>query len=326
MAYSESVVRAARQQLEKRRRDAESSVTAIREDLCRQHPRLREIEREMAAAIPELTHAILARNPEAVTHIQDKNLALQKEMADILRTAGYDRDNFEPRYTCSRCSDTGFVNGVVCDCYRQLLKEEACRSLSGLSAMRLTDFGSMRLDYYDTAVDSKLGVSPRQHMADIITYCREYTENFTPGCDSLLLQGATGIGKTHLCLAIARGVTEKGFGVVYGSVQPLIRQLEAEHFGRSQGDSEGQLTGCDLLVLDDLGMEFDTPFGRSCIYNILNARLLEGKPTVVSTNLSFAALKERYGDQIASRISGGFVPLLCVGKDIRQIIRRQSMG
>ena len=192
--------------------------------------------------------------------------------------------------------------------------------------MRLTDFGSMRLDYYDAEVDPKLGVSPRQHMTDVITYCREYTENFSTGCDSLLLQGATGIGKTHLCLAIARGVTERGFGVVYGSVQPLLRQLEAEHFGRSQGDSEAQLTGCDLLVLDDLGMEFDTPFGRSCIYNILNARLLEGKPTVVSTNLSFTALRERYGDQIASRISGGFVPLLCVGKDIRQIIRRQSMG
>ena len=326
MAYSENVVRAARQRLEKRRRDAESAATAVREELCQRYPRLREIEREMAAAIPELTHAILGRNPDAVTRIQEKNLALQQEMADILRVAGYDRDNFEPRFTCSRCSDTGFVGGAVCDCYRQLLKEEACRSLSGLSAMRLTDFGSMRLDYYDAEVDPKLGVSPRQHMTDVITYCREYTENFSTGCDSLLLQGATGIGKTHLCLAIARGVTERGFGVVYGSVQPLLRQLEAEHFGRSQGDSEAQLTGCDLLVLDDLGMEFDTPFGRSCIYNILNARLLEGKPTVVSTNLSFTALRERYGDQIASRISGGFVPLLCVGKDIRQIIRRQSMG
>lgn len=326
MAYSETVVRAARQRLEKRRREAENAAAQLRESLCGQYPRLREIEREKAAAIPELTHAILGRDPEAVNRIQEKNLALQQEMADILRAAGYDRDNFEPRYACSRCADTGFADGVVCDCHRQLLKEEACRSLSGLSAMRLTDFGSMRLDYYDTAVDPKLGVSPRQHMTDIITYCREYTENFTPNGDSLLLQGATGIGKTHLCLAIARGVTEQGFGVVYGSVQPLIRQLEAEHFGRSQGDSEAQLIGCDLLVLDDLGMEFDTPFSRACIYNVLNARLLEGKPTVVSTNLSFTALRERYGDQIASRISGGFVPLLCVGKDIRQIIRRQSMG
>ena len=240
--------------------------------------------------------------------------------------AGCNRDNFEPQYTCVKCGDTGFADGAVCDCYRRLLQEEACRHLSGLSAMRLTDFASMRLDYYDDTVDPQLGESPRQHMADIINYCREYTACFSVTNDSLLLTGATGIGKTHLCLAIARGVAEQGYGVVYGSVQPLIRQMEAEHFGRAQGDSESQLVECDLLVLDDLGMEFDTPFSRACIYNVLNARLLEGKPTIISTNLSYTALQARYGDQIASRISGGFVPLLCVGRDIRQIIRRQSMG
>ena len=326
MAYHESVVRAARERLERRRREAESEAARLRETLCGQYPRAREIEREKTTAIPELTHAILSRDPEAVTRIQEKNLALQQELAEILHKAGYDRDNFEPRHTCTRCGDTGYVGGAVCDCYRRLLKEEACRHLSGLSAMRLTDFSSMRLDYYDDVVDPKLGVSPRRHMTDIIAYCRDYTTHFTPHSDSLLLQGATGIGKTHLCLAIARGVTEQGHGVVYGSVQPLIRQLEAEHFGRAQGDSENQLVSCDLLVLDDLGMEFDTPFSRACLYNVLNARLLEGKPTVVSTNLSFNALRERYGDQIASRISGGFVPLLCVGKDIRQLIRRQTMG
>lgn len=326
MAYDPQVVRAARDRLERRRREAETTAAALRETLCTQIPRLREIEREKAAAIPELTHAILAGQADAVDAIQQKNLQLQQEMGNILRAAGYDRDNFEPRYTCRKCGDTGYADGVACDCYRRLLQEEACRALSGLSAMRLTDFGSMRLDYYEDRVDPKLGVSPRRHMSDIIAYCRDYTACFTPSGDSLLLQGATGIGKTHLCLAIARGVTEKGYGVVYGSVQPLIRRLEAEHFGRSQGDSESQLVGCDLLVLDDLGMEFDTPFSRACLYNILNARLLEGRPTVISTNLSFTALQERYGDQIASRISGGFVPLLCVGKDIRQIIRRQSMG
>ena len=326
MAYSEQVVRAAREKLEKRRRDAENEAAALRDGLCQRFPRLKEIEREKAAAIPELTHAILAGDPTAVEGIQQKNLELQREMGEILRAAGYDRDNFEPRYTCPRCGDTGYVNSVVCDCYRRLLQEEACRSLSGLSAMRLTDFGSMRLDYYDDEIDPKLGISPRQQMTDVVNYCREYTAHFVPHSDSLLLQGATGIGKTHLCLAIARGVAEQGNSVVYGSVQPLIRQLEAEHFGRAQGDSEEQLISCDLLVLDDLGMEFDTPFSRACLYNVLNARLLEGRPTVISTNLSFKALQERYGDQIASRISGGFVPLLCVGKDIRQIIRRQTLG
>ena len=326
MAYDPNVVRAARDRLERRRREAETTAAALREEWCTRIPRLREIERDKAAAIPELTRVILAGDSAAIEGVRQNNLRLQQEMADILHAAGCDFDNFEPRYTCRKCGDTGFVGGAVCDCYRRLLQEEACRALSGLSAMRLTDFASMRLDYYEDRVDPKLGVSPRQHMQDIIAYCRDYTACFTPAADSLLLQGATGIGKTHLCLAIARGVTERGYGVVYGSVQPLIRRLEAEHFGRTQGDSEAQLTTCDLLVLDDLGMEFDTPFSRACLYNVLNARLLEGRPTVISTNLSFTALQERYGDQIASRISGGFVPLLCVGKDIRQIIRRQSMG
>lgn len=328
MAYDEKVVRAAKQRLERRRRDAETSAAALREALCEQIPRLREIEREKAAAIPELTHAILAGNAEAeVALIRQKNLQLQQEMADILHANGCDFDNFEPRYICKRCGDTGYTDGTVCDCYRRLLQEEACRTLSGLSATRLTDFDSLRLDYYDNGtVDPRFGVTPREQMKAVIDYCRDYTAAFAPHSDSLLLQGATGLGKTHLCLAIARGVTEAGFGVVYGSVQPLIRRLEAEHFGREQGDSENQLISCDLLVLDDLGMEFDTPFSRACLYNVLNARLLEGRPTVVSTNLSINALKERYGDQIASRISGGFVPLLCVGNDVRQIIRRQSLG
>lgn len=327
MAYDEKVVRAARQRLEKRRRDAETSAAALRERMCLQIPRLREIEKEMAAAIPELTRAILAGDAaEEAARIQAHNLRLQQEMAQILRASGCECDSFAPRYTCETCGDTGYTGGRVCDCYRHLLQEEACRSLSGLSATKITDFGSMRLDYYDNTVDSKLGVSPRQQMQDVIEYCRAYTAAFDPHSDSLLLYGATGIGKTHLCLAIARGVTEQGFGVVYGSVQPLIRRLEAERFGREQGDSENQLISCDLLVLDDLGMEFDTPFSRACLYDILNARLLEGRPTVVSTNLGVNALKERYGEQIASRISGGFVPLHCVGSDIRQIIRRQSLG
>lgn len=327
MAYDEKVVRAAKRRLEKRRRDADTAAAALRERMCAQIPRLREIEREMAAAIPELTHAILAGDAGGeVERIQEKNLRLQREMADILRSAGCDCDSFAPRYTCTKCGDTGYVGGAVCDCYRRLLQEEACRALSGLSAMRLTDFDSMRLDYYDNTVDPKLGVSPREHMADIIDYCRDYVDAFDEHSDSLLLRGATGIGKTHLCLAIARRVTERGYGVVYGSVQPLIRRLEAERFGREQGDSETQLITCDLLVLDDLGMEFDTPFARACLYDVLNARLLEGRPTVVSTNLSISALRERYGDQIASRISGGFVPLLCVGNDIRQIIRKQSLN
>ena len=63
MAYNETVVRAARERLEKRRRDAESAATALQNKMCEQYPRLKDIQREKAASIPELTRAILDKIP-----------------------------------------------------------------------------------------------------------------------------------------------------------------------------------------------------------------------------------------------------------------------
>lgn len=326
MGYDPQVIRQAKERLSERRNRAIGEALTVHDKVCERFPRAREIERELAAAVPEVTRIILqGGDPAEIDRIRDNNLALQAELATLLHSAGYDRDDFEPQYSCPVCNDTGYANGKQCECFRQLLREEACRRLSGLSPLKPTRFEELDLSYYDTAPDPRLGVSVRQRMTDVIAYCREYAERFSPDADSLLLQGATGTGKTHLSLAIARTVTEKGFGVVYGSVQPLLHRMENEHFGRSDGDTEEQLEQCDLLILDDLGMEFDSPFYRSCIYSLLNTRLLEHRPTVISTNLGFVAIQERYGDQIASRITGGFTPLLCVGKDIRQLRRRLEM-
>ena len=119
--------------------------------------------------------------------------------------------------------------------------------------------------------------------------------------------------------SIARAATEKGYGVVYGPAQVLLRRLEKERFGRQTGDSEEMLLECDLLILDDLGTEFASPFTTSCLYNIVNTRLLEARPTIVSTNLQPPELLERYGQQIASRMVGSYRTLLFMGQDIRQL-------
>lgn len=326
MAYDPQVIRAAQERLEQRRSDADTRAAALRAQLTAQDPTLREIEVQVAETLPQITRVILDGGDAAALHaVQQRNLALQRQLADRLHALGYSENNFEPQYTCPKCRDTGYADGRMCDCYRRLLQEEACKRLSSLSAMKLTSFDEMDPTLYDGTPDPKLGVSPRQRMLDIIAYCRSYAQQFTPQADSLLLQGATGTGKTHLALAIARTVTEQGYGVVYGSMQPLLRRMESEHFGRAEGDSTAQLTACDLLVLDDLGMEFDSPFYRACIYTLINDRLLSGRPTVISTNLGFGAIKERYGEQIASRILGGFQPLMCTGRDIRLLLRQRAM-
>ena len=75
----------------------------------------------------------------------------------------------------------------------------------------------------------------------------------------------------------------------------------------------------------DLGAEFASPFYVSCLYNLINTRMLEGRTIILSTNLNQNQLKERYGDQITSRITGTFVPLLFMGRDIRQQKRQEKL-
>lgn len=191
--------------------------------------------------------------------------------------------------------------------------------------MRPLRFEDLSLDYYSDQVDTRTGMSPRNRMRDLIAYCRAYAEGFDGSDVSLLLRGPTGVGKTHLSLAIAGEVLARGYSVVYGPVQKLLHRVENEHFGRSSGSSEDVMTGCDLLILDDVGTEFSSSFYTSALYNIINERMLLGKPTIISTNLNQKELTDRYGEQIASRVTGTFQPLVCVGSDIRQMKLRQSL-
>ena len=81
---------------------------------------------------------------------------------------------------------------------------------------------------------------------------------------------------------------------------------------------------CDLLILDDLGTEFLSQFVTAMLYNIINTRLLEGRPTIISTNLSFQEISKRYTDRLTSRLFGGYMHIEFLGRDIR--IQSKIMG
>ena len=81
---------------------------------------------------------------------------------------------------------------------------------------------------------------------------------------------------------------------------------------------------CDLLILDDLGTELTTAFVQSALYEIVNTRLIERRPTILSTNLMPDELGRRYSPQVASRIQGEYQLLPFVGEDIRRLKRERS--
>lgn len=119
-----------------------------------------------------------------------------------------------------------------------------------------------------------------------------YAQNFTCASPSLLFVGATGLGKTYLSACIARAVADRGYSVSYAPVAELLAAFEADKF-RPQPDVSrtADYFSSDLLILDDLGTEMTTQFAVSALYQLLNSRLLENRPTIVSTNLPLGILR-----------------------------------
>ena len=328
MAYNREVYEAATAELSRRRIDARTRAAALRDRMIARYPRVAAIEQEMASTSMQVARAVLEGGDVSgtIAKIRERNLALQDELAALLKKENAGAVNFEPQYACPACDDTGYADGHICDCLSSLMKEEACRRLSDMAHMRLTSLDEIRLEYYPDTPDAQSAMTVRQRMQGILTFCRQYADDFSTDSKSLLLRGPTGTGKTHVSLAIARTAAEKGYSVVYGPVQMLLHQLEREHFGKTEGDSERTVLECDLLVLDDLGCEFGSSFTVAALYNIINTRILCGLPTVISTNLDQEQLRERYGDQIASRIIGEYIPLTFAGRDVRQMLAAERMG
>ena len=200
----------------------------------------------------------------------------------------------------------------------QKLRREEIESLSSLS---ISSFDTMELRYYPNTMDDKLGEPVRSYMGSLLAELRAYAEESDRSSESLMLFGNAGLGKTHAALAIAGIVLEKDFDVIYVSSPDFFSKLEALHFGADPGGEEETLlqtaAGADLLILDDLGTEFNSNFFLSTLYSLLNNRLGAHLPTIVTTNITDGALLEKlYTEKISSRLSA-FVPCLFAGQDIR---------
>lgn len=321
MAYSKETYKKAEQELAKRR----SRALAEREEHHRAAveiaPEILEAEEKMSRAGLAAVKAIGMGAADAKEYIQklsEINLEAQAQRKLLLKANGFPEDWLDVHYTCKKCEDKGFVGGIMCDCFKELMKAIEYEKLCSVLPVGNCRFDNFRLDYYPDGA----GTSPKKRMESVLNYCKAYASDFSRRSPSLLLYGKTGLGKTHLSLAIAGKAVEEGFGVIYSSAQNLFNKLEKEKFGRADTNTEENILDCDLLIIDDLGAEFTTQFTVSALYNIVNSRELEGKPTIISTNFTPEQLTKAYGERIASRILSDYVMLYFDGSDIRQIKTR----
>ena len=298
----------ARANAEDARAAAEAAVPALRH--AEEEVRVRGIRCALAGAAGK-------DRTDAAAALTDA----RKKLADLLASSGRPADALEPHFTCRLCEDTGIVDGRTCSCVHKVMQQLRRSEIEALSSLSISSFDTMELRYYPNTMDDKLGEPVRSYMGSLLAELRAYAEEFDRSSESLMLFGNAGLGKTHAALAIAGIVLEKDFDVIYVSSPDFFSKLEALHFGADPGGEEETLlqtaAGADLLILDDLGTEFNSNFFLSTLYSLLNNRLGAHLPTIVTTNITDGALLEKlYTEKISSRLSA-FVPCLFAGQDIR---------
>ena len=253
---------------------------------------------------------------DALKTLEDESLALQAKKAELLHAAGYPVDYLEDIYSCPKCKDTGFIGSQMCSC----LVEEYNRQLTSELSTLLKN-SDERFENFDLSLYGEAG----EAMSIVYDTCREYASSFSERSMNLLFQGGTGLGKTFLSACIARVVAQNGHSVCYDTAASALEAFEMKKFARDAEAAEKASTRvermleCELMILDDLGTEMLTQISISALYTLINTRLVEGKKTIISTNLTDAELARRYTPQICSRIDGEFLKLPFAGTDIRKL-------
>ena len=330
MAYDGRVLRRALQRFEEDRQERDKRFQERRESIFRRQPRLRQIDAELRATTSRIISSALRRGTDPLPVLEvlrDENLSLQEEKRALREKMGLPQDCLEDKPACALCGDTGYRGGEMCRCLRNYYAREQRKELSRMLDLAGQSFETFSLDWYSPEILPGLGISARKNMERNYQECKQYAESFAaPGSGNLLLTGPPGLGKTFLSAAIARVVSGDGWSVVYDTATHIFQRFEDRKFGREEGEeAEGDVTRvltCDLLILDDLGTEMTTAFVQSALYQIINSRLMERRPTILSTNLKVAELGGRYGAQTASRIEGEYQILTFFGQDIR-VLRKE---
>ncbi|SEG94338.1 DNA replication protein DnaC [Actinacidiphila yanglinensis] len=136
---------------------------------------------------------------------------------------------------------------------------------------------------------------------------------------SLLIAGPTGTGKTHQAYGAIRSLLAAGVRLRWEATtaSDLYAAQRPQH-GANPEQQLGRLTRSPLLLLDDLGATKQSAWTEELTYRLVNHRYNHMLPTLVTTNLPVAELRDAVGDRVASRLAEMTERVILTGHDRRR--------
>lgn len=295
------------------------------EELCIKIPKLKKIQDQIIALSTAQARYELLHEEDADKSSADyaaKKRALVEQKKRLLVENGYPADYLLAIYNCPDCKDTGYIGNKPCHCLKQYEIRSLYRSSNLIDVLNTENFDTFNADYYDDKkINDNLSISAKENILKVRKVCLDFVDNFDKVYDNLIFYGPTGVGKTFLTHCIAKKLLDTSHTVVYLTSLQLFDILEKNKFNKydvsTSNEQISYILNCDLFIIDDLGTELVNSFTASQLYYFIEERHLKQKSTIISTNLSFQELRDRYSERIFSRFTGYYNFYMIIGDDIR---------
>lgn len=298
-------------------------------EIYKEIPELEDIDKNIASLSISLIQTKLTTNSqENVDNINKKIKNLRLKKKKVLESNGFSEKSFLPKFECSKCNDTGYIEtaqgNILCSCVKQKLYDIAFNN-ANIYNLENQNFDNFKLSVYsDESNPDKYNTtrSPRENIESIQKECINFINDFdNPSEPNLLFSGNTGLGKTFLSSCIANEMIKKGKNVLYQTAPIMFDKILDFKFGKTSDNLLDDIYSVDLLIIDDLGTETRSDYKITELFNIINSRLLNQNnrvtKTIISTNLTLQELYDTYEERIISRIVGNYTPCYFYGDDIR---------
>lgn len=235
---------------------------------------------------------------ESFKNLKQNLETIRQEKKKVLEKLGLKMEDLKPNYKCKICSDTGFVAGKPCECYKKRKNKELIKAF-GLSIDKNCSF-----DCFDTKICKN--AKQAENLQKLAKILEKWAENYPNNQkNNIILLGKTGVGKTYLSSCLANELIKRDRVVCFVSAFYMNESFLKYHtsFDANKSSWIEPFIESDVLFIDDLGTEpVLKNVTKNYLYLVLSERERFNRPVIITTNLTLLDLNNRYDERICSRL------------------------
>jgi len=204
--------------------------------------------------------------------------------------------------SCKKCQEEAEEQSAIQAEQKKLARQKQDKKQRFESRMRLANipdrFNSIGFDEYKVS-----NFGQKKNLAE----CKKYAAEFAPGVN-LILCGETGTGKTHLAVAIVKAVIAEDNSAMYTRASAMLREVKSTYSSSSNSTEDDiikKYSSPDLLVIDEIGVQYGSEAEKNIIFEILNERYERVRSTIIVSNLAIEGIEQFIGSRLVDRLREG---------------------